>query len=125
MNRNVMVAAAASLALAACAHVQPATVTPLPPAAPENAQTVLVVAKVQFSFEAVYNTAAHAYLAAAPHLDSATKIKAKGLLHAAYQAVLQARAATKADNPNGVLAWTKTITDLTTQATNLIKGTSP
>lgn len=114
MRRLTLSAAiAASLALGACTS----TGALAPPAA-------ITVAKAEYAFEATYNVAGNAYLAAvrAGALDTPTKARAKGLLGQAYAALLVARQAQATGDATTVQAQALAITMLTAQVLQLVKA---
>jgi hypothetical protein len=116
--RFLILAACAALSLAACATDGVAPPGPVTTPAP----AVLVVAKVQYGFEATYNLAARLYLTAAPHLSPEVKAQAKDILARAYAAVRAARAAIKLGDATTVAAQVNLITELCAQVATLIHG---
>lgn len=75
MNRFAALAMVAALSLGGCGTF--GIGTPVTP----PAGVAIVIATTDYGFEKTYNFAATQFVALAPTLDAATKVKAKGILH--------------------------------------------
>lgn len=124
-SRFIMaIAAAASLAMAACSHT-PGPVGPgpgQPGNPPDSQQASLLDERALFSAEAAYNVAATAYVSAESRnlLPPALAAQAQPLLAKAYVALRGARVAYAASDALNFAAFAREATALATQARVLI-----
>lgn len=83
----------------------------------------VTIAKAEYAFEATYNVAGNAYLAAVKSgtLSPTVKAQAKGILADAYRAVKLARAAQAAGDAQGVAAQAAAVTALVNQVLQLVE----